>query len=252
MKIHEYKRNYDLETTHWWFVGMRKVYISLVEKYIPRSSEGLNMILDAGCGTGVILEDLKRLGKVVGVDYSPEAVNFCKMRGHTEVICGDAVNISLSDDSFDLVTAFMLLEHVSDDVLLLKKLKKVCRPGGRIIMFTSAFNILWSEHDDASEHFRRYRIKELKEKINNQHLKILKISYFNFLLFLPYLCLILGRRFLGIFLKRNAVVPQRTLFALPELINSLLVKFLQFEGLLLNWINFPFGVNIVCIMEKEN
>jgi len=250
MNITEYKRNYDLETTHWWFVGMSKVYNYLVTTYAPVTQQKPLRILDAGCGTGVMLTHLALHGNVSGIDFSEEAIKFCTMRGLQQVSCQDACHTSFADNSFDLVTVFMMVEHVPDDVKLIQEMKRICRPGGRIILFTSAFSILWSEHDDASHHMRRYSRAEFKKLLTDQQLLIVKLSYFSMLLFVPFLVLNSVKKILSSIRKSTVASPKRTLFTVPFPLNVFLQGILQCEGYLLRWINLPFGVNIAAIVEK--
>lgn len=67
MNREEYKIMYDLGDTHWWYVGMRKIYFNLLNKFYKNLDRKL-IILDAGCGTGAMLGYFKRYGLSIGID----------------------------------------------------------------------------------------------------------------------------------------------------------------------------------------
>ncbi|CAO3565966.1 unnamed protein product [Mortierella alpina] len=96
-------------------------------------------ILDVGCGPGSISVDLaKRVphGKVVGIEYTPEpladARSFAAQEGVTnaEFQVGDIHSLDFPDDTFDIVHAHQVLQHVADPVLALQEMRRVCKPGG--------------------------------------------------------------------------------------------------------------------------
>lgn len=250
MKEYEYQRNYELEAKNWYFVGMRQVFLSLIDKYRPAGVDRLK-IADIGCGTGIMLEYLSEAGEIFGIDSSPEAIKFCKQRGISNVQVEDATSSSFKDNSFDLVTAFGLIEHVSDDRSLLAELKRICRPCGRILLFTSAFKCLWSEHDEANEHVRRYSFNELKQKIEEQGLAIIKMSYFNLLMFFPMWIVAKIENLAKRVRRKKTEEPQRFLFELPGFISAVLISLLKLEGWFFKRTDLPFGVNIICILEKR-
>lgn len=249
MKEYEYQRNYELEEKNWYFVGMRQVFLSLIKRYRPVGGERLK-IADIGCGTGIILEQLEKLGETIGVDNSSEAIKFCRSRGLSHVKVEDATAMSLPKDHFDIVTALGLIEHVPDDRLLLAELKRISRRGGRIILFTSALSILWSEHDEANEHVRRYSKSELKEKIEEQGLKIIKLSYFNLAMFFPMLVVVQLKKSIKKIRAERELGPRRFLFELPRIVSAMLVGLLRLEEWLFVRTGLPFGVNLIGILEK--
>ncbi|MFC1478951.1 hypothetical protein ACFL57_05800, partial [Candidatus Margulisiibacteriota bacterium] len=102
---------------------------------------------------------------------------------------------------------------------------------------------------DACEHKRRYSLKAFNQLIkNNTSLKIVRLSYYNIILFLPMLvaalCYKLGSR------KANEE-SQRTLFQFPRILNDLLAGLILADGVMTTTIPLPIGVNIFCILKKE-
>ena len=117
------------------------------------------------------------------LDLSAKALSFCRDRGLEQLVRGDAAQPPFGDGTFDIVLALDLIEHVEDDRAALSGLWRVLKPGGRLIVFTPAFQFLWSAQDRVSHHFRRYTAPELRSKLVEAGYAIDKLSYANTLLF---------------------------------------------------------------------
>jgi SAM-dependent methyltransferase len=115
MQQHTYAILRRVEGTHWWFVGRRKIIEGFLAQ-ICSSISGEPRILDVGCGTGANLEMLSRFGDAEGIDVSHDALNFCRERGLQNVKWGEAARLPFESETFDLVTAFDVVEHLDDDV----------------------------------------------------------------------------------------------------------------------------------------
>ena len=108
-----------------------------------------------------------------------------------------------------------------------------------------AYGFLWSEHDEALHHRRRYAASELRNKLTNAGFEVERITYYITFLFLP----ILFVRFVQSISKKS-VRAKTSHIILPGWLNSLLIAILGFERVLLRRMNFPFGVSIVCLARK--
>jgi len=202
-------------------------------------------ILALGCGTGAELDFLSKLGDVTGMDYSLEAVSFCKKSSHN-VIQGNAENLSFPNESFDLVVAFDVLEHIKDDKKAMSEIHRVLKKNGFFYMTVPAFQFLWSYHDDINYHQRRYTKKSLLKVFEGLNFNILKISYFN-TIFFP---LVVTARYLNKVFKRRAV-SDGDVKKTNSVLNFVLKKIFAFEKYLLIKSNLPFGVSLICIARKE-
>src|SRR6266436_6227 len=187
MQEHTYPIMYRIEETHWWFAGRRRIISGFVEHICSTLEKRPPHILDVGCGTGANLELLARYGKAEGVDVSPEALAFCRERGLQNVRQGEAEHLPYADDSFDLVTALDVVEHLDDDAAGLREMRRVLRPGGRALLFVPASMFLWGVQDDISHHHRRYTRAELTDAIKRAGLWVERSSYANITFFLPSL-----------------------------------------------------------------
>ena len=107
---------------------------------LPHLAPGTDL-LDIGCGPGTVTLDLAaRVGpaRVVGVDNAPEALDAARTnaarRGDTTTVfaAGDVYALGFPDDTFDVVHAHQVLQHLTDPVAALREMRRVCRPGGLV------------------------------------------------------------------------------------------------------------------------
>jgi SAM-dependent methyltransferase len=243
MQQHTYSIMYQIEGSHWWFAGRRRIIASFLEP-ICNSFEGHRPhILDVGCGTGANLELLGEFGDAEGVDVSTDALAFCRERGLDQVRLGEAEKLPYQDASFDLVTGLDVVEHLDDDLAGLREMRRVLRPGGRALLFVPAFMFLWGVQDDVSNHRRRYTLKELTKKVRAAGFEIERASYANITFFMPILA---GRLLMRLTRFRPASENILTIGVL----NKPLGKILGAEQLFLRYLNLPFGVSAICVARR--
>lgn len=150
-----YKSIYDIELKHWWYRVRRKFVHDLINKYFKNQRIS---VIDAGCGPGALLAELNIYGDVYGVDFSQEAVDFCKSRGIVNVQKSGIESMPFESNSADLVLALDVLEHIPDDKKGLNEIYRVLKPKGMVIIFVPAFMFLWGITDVSSQHYRRYTL----------------------------------------------------------------------------------------------
>jgi SAM-dependent methyltransferase len=243
MERYTYQILHRTEESHWWFVGRRR----LILDQIARRHEGRHDVraLDLGCGTGIFLESLARYGEAVGLDSSPDALAFCRERGLTRLVRGDGALIPFGDESFDLVTANDLIEHIEDDAAALREVHRVLKRGGRAFIFAPAFDFLWSLQDEISHHRRRYTRARLARIIEGAGFEIERITYANTLLF-PVVYM--GRQALKALRLFKDVRTENDLH--PGWSNGMLKAIFGLEALLLRRTDLPFGVSILAVCRR--
>jgi SAM-dependent methyltransferase len=242
MKTFLYRDFHYLEERHWWFVGRQKIIFTLIQRYAPQPAR----ILDAGCGAGYTTSALRRFGEVFAFDSAPEAVAYA-MERELQVKQGEMTAIPYADEDFEVVTALDVLEHAENDKLALTELWRVMKTGGALFFTVPAYRFLWSPHDDVNQHKRRYTAKEVRAKMAETGFSLLKLSYYNTLLFPPIAATRAFRR-----LFPAAEVENRSDFSLPYHggINTILTSLFTLEARLLRSMNFPFGVSLVGVAKK--
>jgi SAM-dependent methyltransferase len=246
MQQHTYAIMRRVEESHWWFVGRRQIIRSFLERLfrdVKASEHSTVNILDVGCGTGANLEMLSEFGVAEGVDVSTEALSFCQARGLQNVKLGAAEALPYEDDSFDLVTGLDVVEHLDDDLAGLKEMRRILRPGGRALLFVPAFMFLWGVQDDISNHRRRYTLKGLKRVVREAGFEVERATYVNISFFTPIL---LGR----LFMRATGLRPESENNITIGSLNGALGKLLGAERGPLRYLNFPFGVSIICVARR--
>jgi SAM-dependent methyltransferase len=243
MQSHHYPILFEVEETHWWYLGRRRIIQSLVEKIFTTLNNPNPRILDVGCGTGANLKMLAAYGRAEGVDISPQAVQFCGERGLDSVKLGAAEQLPYESDSFELVTALDVIEHLDDDIAGLREMRRVLRRDGRLLLFVPAFMFLWGVQDDVSNHRRRYTLPILLKAVEAAGFSVEWASYANISFFLPVLLVRSVMRWLGL---RAATEYGINI----SLMNGLFSRLFAAERFVLERGRLPFGVSAVCIARR--
>jgi len=240
MQSHHYPILYQVEETHWWYVGRRRIIQWLVERICTTLNEPSPRILDVGCGTGANLKMLAAHGRAEGVDISSQAVEFCRQRGLDSVKLGAIEHLPYDDGSFELVTALDVIEHLDDDVAGLREMRRVLRRDGRLLLFVPAFMFLWGVQDDVSNHRRRYTLPSLLKAVEAAGFSVEWSSYANISFFLPVLVVRSVMRWL-----RLRAATEYGINISP--MNGPFSRLFAAERFLLKRGRLPFGVSAVCI-----
>jgi SAM-dependent methyltransferase len=181
---------------------------------------------------------------VIGVDFSPLALGCCARRDLTRVCRGRAEAIPLRDGCADAIVATDILEHLDDDAGALAEFYRVLKPGGHAVITVPAYRFLWSEHDEALMHRRRYVARELTARAVGAGFRPTLSRYALCFLF-P---LALGR-----LLKPKAPTgrpPEAQIKPLPPWLNAALVRFQRLETRLLRRVRLPWGLSVVAVLRK--
>ncbi|MEK7477012.1 MAG: class I SAM-dependent methyltransferase [Candidatus Coatesbacteria bacterium] len=245
MEPREYDLMYAIEETYWWYVAKREIVVRIIRHWIkPR---GPLEILDIGCGTGGNLLALRRFGPATGCDISAEAVAYAKGRGLDDIVHQpDPQRLPFPDGRFDLVTALEVLEHAGDDVGLLREIGRVLKPGGVALLSVPAFPALWSVHDEAAHHRRRYRKAGLLGAIREAGLTTVRVTYLDGFL-LP---LIVPVRWVRDRIVRGKAVTTDFNLILPRWLNAVFRAVFRSEWVILRFGSLPVGLSLCCLVRK--
>jgi len=243
MQTHHYPILFEVEEKHWWYLGRRRIIQSLVEKICATLNNGRPRILDVGCGTGANLKMLAKYGEAEGVDISPQAVEFCGERGLDCVKLGAIEQLPYADASFDLVTALDVIEHLDDDRVGLREIRRVLRRDGRVLLFVPAFMFLWGVQDDVSNHRRRYTLPSLLSAVEASGFAVEWASYANISFFVPVLMVRSVMRWLGLRADTEYGIN-------VPLLNGPFSSLFAAERFVLKGGRLPFGVSAVCIARR--
>jgi SAM-dependent methyltransferase len=241
MEPNEYATMFRVEETHWWYHSLHDLIFQELRAELPDWNE--KKILDAGCGTGAILKRLGNPEKNVGIDLAPEAIEFCRRRGLTNVWQEDVSALPFDDASFDAVISSSVIYHdwVPNVARAIGEMRRVLRPGGLLIVNVPAFRFLHSAHDDAVMTARRFRKAEIRALLTEQGFEVRRLTYWTTFLFpLAILARTLGGSKMGRDFESTDSWSQRVL-----------AQIMNLERLLLRKVSLPFGVALLGIARKS-
>jgi SAM-dependent methyltransferase len=224
---------------HWWYVGRRRVLRAQLDRLsLPSPAR----VLDAGCGSGRTLDELVDYGAVSAFDIEPQGVASAQARGHQDVREGRLEEIPFPDETFDLITCLDVVEHTPDDVRSLTELLRVARPGAHLVLTVPAYQLLWSSHDVANHHHRRYNRKTLSRAARAAGWEPVAWTYFNSVLFAPGAAVRLGERLRRPQNRRGRANVELT----PRALDSVLTLPMRFEAWCVgHGMPLPFGMSLM-------
>jgi SAM-dependent methyltransferase len=244
-----YTRYYTYERTHWWFRARANILRDRVKKLA--GDERSLRILNIGAATGYSSEWLGEFGEVVSVEYDKDCCVFLNEKLHIKAVNASITALPFDMDTFDLVCAFDVIEHVDDDLTAVQEMVRVCRPGGTVFVTVPAYMGLWSKHDETNHHKRRYVRRHLRELFRLKSGTIENTSYFNTLLF-PMIWL--ARKVANLLPRSDRAGQRASDFELgnSRFLDTVLYFIFSAERVFLRIIRFPFGVSILLLFRKTN
>lgn len=181
-----YDRFFELEEKHFWRVAKRRLVLDWLARYGPAPGE--LRLLDVGGAASLIPRELKHWGRVVVLEADAATVRFARERLGLDIRQAVFPENLPVDGPFDIITMCDVLEHIEDDTASLRAACDLLRPGGLLLCTVPALSWLWSDHDRVLHHFRRYNRQQLKTRLENAGLSVMRVSYYTGLL-LPFIVL---------------------------------------------------------------
>jgi SAM-dependent methyltransferase len=244
-----YKEYYHLERSNWWFTARLEILKSQIEVLFPNQNN--LKILNIGVATGATSVMLEKFGNVKSIEYDEVCFNFVKQNLKIDIEQGTILDLKFAGNSFDLVCAFDVIEHVENDQLAVNEMIRVCKSKGFVFVTVPAFMDLWSKHDEINYHFKRYTNKTLIPLFPFSQGSVHYRSYFNTLLFIPiYLVRFISNKFPNLF-KRDGSGSDHSMFELGFLNKVLYSIFFAENRLLKRFIKLPFGVSLMLSFKKK-
>lgn len=244
MEKDEYTRMYTLETSFWWY----RVLHELVEAIIQKQKQKDEIhILDAGCGTGRMMEICQKYGHVEGIDNSTYAVDYARKRGLEYVELGDLNEVQLKPNSYDIIVSLDVLYHaaIKDDRAILEKFYASLKEGGLLIINLPAFEYLKRSHDIVVHTKKRYRKKAFEKELQEAGFKSIHSSYR-----MPhlYFIILITKLFQP---KPRVQASGSDLKEIPRWLNKLLLNMGRVENrLICHGIRMPVGSSLFVVAKK--
>lgn len=241
----EYDLMFRIEQRYWWYVGRRFLVTRLLRRWL--APEKPLVLLDVGAGTGANLLAFQDLGATHGCEIAPAGVAYCHARGLTQVVHQpDLDKLPFKDATFDAVTCLDVIEHIRDDVGMMREIARVLKPGGAVLFTTPAHKILWSVHDESVHHERRYSMREFRNKLGQAGMHPERLTYLNFWLLWP----IVPVRWLRDKFTRSKGTTSDFNLDLPDWLNALFTWIFKSEWLWLKFLPLPLGLSICALGRK--
>jgi len=244
----EYATMFAAEDAHWWYLGLH----DQAQKALARCRSGTAgpvRVLDAGCGTGRVLELLRDVSPT-GLDLSATALALARRRGAFALVRASVADVPFGDGGFDVVVSLDVLANLPPPAVsrALADFWRVLAPGGRLILNLVAFQSLYSQHDRAVGVVRRYRRAEVGRLLADAGFVAEVLSYSNTLLF-PAAALV------RLWRKRprpDGGAPRSDLAPLPGPVNAVLARLRFWENALIvrHGVRMPFGLSVFAIARK--
>jgi 2-polyprenyl-3-methyl-5-hydroxy-6-metoxy-1,4-benzoquinol methylase len=237
----EYSKLSQIEKRHWFYSGKREIVRYWIWKHLPKSRN--LTLLDCGAGGGAFASEMSADLRVTAMDDHEESLELLRASlPPGGVVRGGCTQIPFPEDSFDIVTALDVLEHIPDDRKAVAEMIRVLKPGGILVLTVPALMSLWSDWDVSLHHQRRYLKNNLLPLMDVSVMRCIHAAYIN-VLAVPAIWLVRRVRSMGLGTRTRAEdwVP-------PLALNALL-RFL-FVSLGKSRMQFPFGVGLLYVGMK--
>ena len=238
------QRLYDnLGSDYFWFSGHYALAGMLFERFRP---EGGTFLLNIGCGPNEFTPASETM-RYIGADFSFEACRLAKTHSpHESIVCCDAQALPFKNGSIDAVIALELLEHLEDDRCAAREFRRILDRRGIALVSVPAYMFLWGSHDVWNRHFRRYRAKTVRELADGTGLRIVYQTFYKIPFVIP---LFLFRRLKQLF---GASESSHDFVPVPQLVNTLLRRYLLCEANIARILPLPAGVSLFTILTPRN
>lgn len=231
----------QLDREHFWRKAKRKLVLGWLDDMSPAGR-----VLDIGGAASLITRELKRYGSVTVVEPDGEMVEIGRESSEIDVLQGGFPGLPVNG-SFDLITLLDVLEHLDDDRAALAEIRRLLCPGGLFLLTVPAYMWLWTDHDVALHHKRRYTRSELHALLGEAGFDVLRISYYTSFL-LPVMA---AQRMVGqMGLRRASRATRPAVYRVktpPPLVNRACGAIMAFERWLLRRYRLPAGGAIIAL-----
>jgi len=230
----------------WWYDTRR---IMLERELSSTSLKSGAKILDLAAACGGNFDSCSQYGKVIGLDISWSSIDYCKKKKSVPLVQANAEILPFAKESIDIVVALDVLEHLKDDSCSMREIQRVLKKDtGKLIFNTPAFMALFSGHDIAFHHYRRYQASDLRKKLEAAKFRIDFITYWSFFIF-PLVFIF--RKLEDFFQKPREQAQSNFQLKIPRFIESILRFLSKIElKLVKRKIFIPFGVSIFGVANK--
>ena len=244
MEPEEYGRMHRLERDHWWFRGKRAAIAALLDRAGAAPPGPRDLVVDVGCGTGAVLERFGAGALAVGIDDHEDALHYARRKSGARLARSDARALPFRTASVERIFLLDVAEHVPEDAAVFAEIRRVLKPTGLAVVHVPAHPRMWSPHDEAMHHVRRYTRAELEARISEAGLSPVLLTYTFGALLLPAVAVRAWKR------RGERVADERADFGVaPGWMNRILAGWQAMEAAWLARANLPLGVSLAAVLR---
>jgi SAM-dependent methyltransferase len=232
----------------WWFRGMRHIAFTILDALL--GARPPERIFEGGAGTGYFASLVaERYGAVVvAADLDGAAARYASRRPGVRSVQANLLALPFPDATFDVVLLMDVLAHFSkgEDFRALRESVRLLRPGGYVLVRTSALDIFRSRHSEFVWERQRFTAGRLRNLAAGAGLEIERLTYANF--FLSPLALLKFR----LWEPLTRAAPASGLAPLPRPLEALFYAALRLESALIGaGVRLPFGQSLYMLARKR-
>ena len=253
MERHAFDLFARLQDHHWWFIGRRRLYTDLTRHVLARDRGAPPAdlaVLDVGCGAGGWIRPLSVFGHVTGVELDEPSIAYCRLIDLHRTLVGRSDALPVRPGSMDLVCLWDVIEHVPDDVAVLREAAAALRPGGHVAVSVPAYQFLYANNDRVAHHQRRYTRSRLVAALRAAGLEVRKATYVNAILGVAIIPAVLLLKLKEQLSPDYDGETNNLSWKVPGPVNALLAATFGGERHLLRHVDAPFGHSLYAIARR--
>lgn len=227
--------------TYWWYRARSDLLREVLEPHVGE----VDRLLDVGSADGPSVGWLRGRGRRTALDLDPRGLE-------PGDVCGSVTELPFASGTFDVVSAFDVVEHCADESAALSEIARVLVPGGRFLMSVPAYQWAWTNHDVLNHHQRRYTRPRAKEAVTAAGLEVLRATY-AFTGTFPFFA---ADRVVTRLRERSLPTPELVVDEVPPLpevngvVERVLMAGVRADRLLLRRRDLPFGSSVLVAARK--
>lgn len=225
---------------YWWYVARA----DLLETALRSHVEGAGITLDLGSADGPSASWLRdAVQRTVSLDIDPRGLG-------SGGVCGSALALPFADGTFEVVSAFDVIEHCAPEATALSEVRRVLGPGGRFVMSVPAYTWAWSDFDVANGHHRRYTRARAVAAVEAAGFTVQRATHGFATVFPMFAAERAARKLRG--RRAHGAVDIVDVPSVPKPVNDALLALARLDRVVLARTNLPFGSSVFVAATRSD